>query len=188
MSSADELTGRLLVATPALADPNFARSVVLLLDHDEDGALGVVISRPSDLPVGEVLPGWTELVSRPDVVFAGGPVATDSALAVAVLNGSEDAAPVGWRPLYPGAGLVDLDAPPELVTGVFAGMRVFAGYAGWAAGQLEAEVEEGSWYVVPAETDDLMCHDAEVLWRRVLRRQPGELAFVHTCPDDPTQN
>jgi putative transcriptional regulator len=116
-------------------------------------------------------------------------VATDSALAVAVLDGAdEDDTPVGWRPLYPGAGLVDLDAPPELLAGVLSGMRVFAGYAGWGAGQLEKEVAEGAWYVVPAETGDLLDPDAENLWRRVLRRQPGELAFVHTCPLDPTQN
>jgi putative transcriptional regulator len=188
MSGADLMTGRLLVATPKLDDPNFARTVVLLLDHDEDGALGVIISRPTTVPVADVLPAWSELVTGPDVLFSGGPVATDSALAVAVLDGYEDDAPVGWRPLYPGAGLVDLDAPPELLAGVLTGMRVFAGYAGWGPGQLENEVAEGAWYVVPAETDDLLCADAETLWRRVLRRQPGELAFVHTCPLDPTQN
>jgi putative transcriptional regulator len=189
MSGADLMTGRLLVATPKLEDPNFARAVVLLLDHDDDGALGVIISRPTTVPVAEVLPGWSELVTLPDVIFSGGPVATDSALAVAVLHGpDDDDTPVGWRPLYPGAGLVDLDAPPELLSGVLTGMRVFAGYAGWGPGQLEGEVAEGAWYVVPAETEDLLCHDAELLWQRVLRRQPGELAFVATCPVDPTQN
>jgi putative transcriptional regulator len=189
MSAADLMTGRLLVATPKLEDPNFARSVVLLLDYDEDGALGVIISRPTTVPVAEVLPAWSDLVTGPDVLFSGGPVATDSALAVAVLDGTdEDETPVGWRPLYPGAGLVDLDAPPELLSGVLTGMRVFAGYAGWGPGQLEGEVAEGAWYVVPAETEDLLCADAESLWRRVLRRQSGELAFVATCPLDPTQN
>ncbi|HEX2174730.1 MAG TPA: YqgE/AlgH family protein [Nocardioidaceae bacterium] len=188
MSGADLLTGRLLVATPKLEDPNFARTVVLLLDHDDDGALGVIISRPTTVPVAEVLPGWSELVSGPDVLFSGGPVATDSALALAVVDGSDDEAPVGWKQLYPGAGLVDLDAPPELLADVLTGMRVFAGYAGWGSGQLEEEVAEGAWYVVPAERDDLLAPDAENLWRRVLRRQPGELAFVHTCPLDPSQN
>lgn len=187
MAGADLLAGRLLVATPKLEDPNFARSVVLLLDHDDDGALGVIISRPTTVPVAEVLPGWSALVTGPDVLFSGGPVATDSALAVAVLDGYDEE-PVGWRPLYPGAGLVDLDAPPELLEGMLAGMRVFAGYAGWGAGQLENEVAEGAWYVVSAENEDLLCPDAELLWRRVLRRQPGELAFVATCPLDPTEN
>ncbi|MDQ4008621.1 MAG: YqgE/AlgH family protein [Actinomycetota bacterium] len=188
MPGADLLTGRLLVATPKLEDPNFARTVVLLLDHDDDGALGVIISRPTTVPVAEVLPGWSDMVTGPDVLFSGGPVATDSALAVAVLAEDDEDAPVGWRPLYPGAGLVDLDAPPELLAGMLTGMRVFAGYAGWGSGQLEEEIAEGAWYVVSAETEDLLCPDAEVLWRRVLRRQPGELAFVHTCPLDPTQN
>ena len=188
MSGDDPLTGRLLVATPKLEDPNFARSVVLLLDHDDDGALGVIISRPTTVPVADVLPAWSDLVSGPDVLFSGGPVATDSALAIAVLADRDDDVPVGWRPLYPGAGLVDLDAPPELLSGMLTGMRVFAGYAGWGAGQLEGEIAEGAWYVVPAEPEDLLDPDAESLWRRVLRRQRGELAFVHTCPLDPTLN
>jgi putative transcriptional regulator len=90
---AEPMTGRLLVATPKLDDPNFARSVVLLLDHDDDGALGVIISRPTTVPVADVLPGWSELVTVPDVLFSGGPVATDSALGVAVLDGSESCSP-----------------------------------------------------------------------------------------------
>jgi len=184
-----QFAGQLLVATPALVDPNFARAVVLMLEHDHDGALGVVISRPTDVAVGEVLPSWADLVSGPSVLFAGGPVQTDAALAVAVVDKAiSDAAPVGWTPLYPGAGLLDLDAPPELVRDVLSGLRIFAGYAGWGAGQLEAEIAEGSWYVVPAETTDVLTGDAETLWRRVLRRQPGELAFVANCPEDPTQN
>lgn len=185
------LAGRLLVATPKLDDPNFARAVVLLLDSDPGGALGVVINRPTTVAVGQVLPGWADAVSEPDVLFAGGPVSTDSALAVGVLaagaTGAEGA-PVGWRPLYPGAGLIDLDAPPELVTSMLSGLRVFAGYAGWSSAQLASEVAEGAWYVVPAEPHDLLAADAELSWRRVLRRQPGELAFVHTCPVDPKMN
>ncbi|MGH3385752.1 MAG: YqgE/AlgH family protein [Nocardioidaceae bacterium] len=187
-SATTPLAGRLLVATPSLADPNFARAVVLVLDHGDEGALGVVISRPTSVLVAEVLPDWAELVSGPDVLFAGGPVQTESALAVAILAGGGDSVPVGWRPLYPGAGLVDLDAPVELVRDVLSGMRIFAGYSGWSEGQLEEEIAEGSWYVVPAETTDLVTGDAETLWRRVLRRQPGELAFVATCPEDPSQN
>lgn len=187
--SAQDLSGQLLVATPALVDPNFARTVVLLLEHGDEGALGVVISRPTSVPIREVLPDWVELVTRPDVLFAGGPVQTDSALAVAVVDDDlGDTSPVGWRPLYPGAGLIDLDVPVELVRGVLTGLRIFAGYAGWGAGQLEAEIAEGSWYVVPAETADLLTGQAERLWRQVLRRQPGELAFVATCPADPSQN
>jgi putative transcriptional regulator len=179
--------GSLLVATPMLVDPNFAHTVVLLLDHDEDGALGVVLNRPSPVPVGEVLPGWDEVLAGPGVIFQGGPVATDSALAVAGLRAGDDE-PVGFRRLFDGTGIVDLDAPAEILVPALAGMRVFAGYAGWGAGQLEAEIEEGSWYVLPALPGDVFGDDPEGLWARVLRRQPGELAWVSTRPLDPGMN
>ena len=179
--------GSLLVATPALVDPNFAHTVVLLLDHDEDGALGVVLNRPSPVQVGEVLPGWDAVLSGPGVIFQGGPVATDSALALAGLApGDED--PVGFRRLFDRTGIVDLDAPAEIVGPALTRMRVFAGYAGWSSEQLEAEIDEGSWYVVPAEPGDLFGPQPEGLWARVLRRQPGELAWVSTRPLDPGMN
>lgn len=178
--------GSLLVATPLLVDPNFAHAVVLLLDLD-DGALGVVLNRPSPVPVGEVLPGWEDVLAGPDVLFQGGPVATDSALAVAALRPGDDE-PVGFRRLFGATGIVDLDAPTEILVPAITGMRVFAGYAGWGAGQLEAEIEEGSWYVLPAAPGDLFGADPEGLWARVLRRQPGELAWVSTRPVDPEMN
>jgi putative transcriptional regulator len=179
--------GALLVATPALIDPNFADSVVLLLDTDDDGALGVVLNRPSSVPVGDVLEGWAAVVAAPGVLFHGGPVGLDGALAVARLADPADE-PVGFRATFGSVGLVDLDSPVELVQGGLSAMRVFAGYAGWGAGQLEAEVEEGSWYVVPSEPEDLFRDDVETLRRDVLRRQPGELAWVSTRPFDPTLN
>lgn len=179
------LTGRLLVATPMLRDPNFVRTVILVLDHDGDGTLGVVVNRPTELPVTSVLAPWTEFVSEPDVLFEGGPVATDSALALAeVPKGAE---PLGWRRLYGRLGLVDLDAPPELLTGLH-GMRVFAGYSGWSPGQLESEITDGGWYVVDSEPDDPFSTEPTGLWRRVLRRQRDELALVATFPDDPAMN
>jgi putative transcriptional regulator len=178
--------GSLLVATPALVDPNFEHTVVLVLDLDE-GALGVVLNRPSPVPVGEVLPGWQDVLTGPDVLFQGGPVATDSALAVGVLSPGEDE-PVGFRRLFGQTGIVDLDAPTEILVPALTGMRVFAGYAGWGLGQLEAEIEEGSWYVLPAVPGDVFGSDPEGLWARVLRRQPGELAWVSTRPLDPGMN
>ncbi len=179
--------GSLLVATPALVDPNFAHTVVLLLDRDEDGALGVVLNRPSPVPVGEVLPGWDAVLAGPGVLFQGGPVATDSALAVAGLApGDED--PVGFRRLFAGTGIVDLDAPAEILAPALTRMRVFAGYAGWGSEQLAAEIEEGSWYVLPAEPGDLFGPEPQGLWAGVLRRQPGELAWVSTRPLDPGMN
>jgi putative transcriptional regulator len=184
--------GSLLVATPALIDPNFAHTVVLVLDHDEDGSLGVVLNRPSPVPVAEVLPGWDAVLSGPDVLFQGGPVATDSALAVAGLRSlagaDEGEEPVGFRRLFGHTGVVDLDTPSEIIAPALSRMRVFAGYAGWGSGQLEAEIEEGSWYVLPSDPTDLFADTPELLWARVLRRQPGELAWVSTMPLDPTLN
>jgi putative transcriptional regulator len=179
--------GMLLLATPALIDPNFAESVVLLLDVDADGALGVVLNRPSVVRVGDVLDGWSSVVAEPDVLFRGGPVGTEGALAVALLRDPEDV-PVGFRPFDGRLGLVDLDTPVELLEGGLDGLRIFAGYAGWGAAQLEGEIEEGSWYVVPGLADDLFRPDTQDLWRDVLRRQPGELAWHATRPADPELN
>jgi putative transcriptional regulator len=183
--------GDLLVATPALLDPNFERTVVLILDLDENGALGVVLNRPSDVPVREILPDWTDVTGNPDVLFQGGPVSTDSALAVgaSMTYGTDpNVEPVGFRRLYDDVGIVDLDTPTEIVAPALTGMRIFAGYAGWGDEQLQAEIEEGSWYVVPSTAADLFGADPLGLWRRVLRRQPGELAWVSTRPLDPTMN
>jgi putative transcriptional regulator len=163
---------------------------VLVLDVDDDGALGVVLNRPSGVPVAEILPDWSDVVVGPDVLFHGGPVGTDSALAVAQLPVPPDAGedPVGFRRIFDGTGIVDLDTPTELMAPAVSGMRIFAGYAGWGSGQLEAEVEEGSWYVVPAAPGDVLGTDPGRLWAEVLRRQPGELAWVSTRPADPTHN
>lgn len=182
--------GQLLVATPALVDPNFNRSVVLLLDYDENGALGVVLNRPSLVSVGEILTDWSDVVGEPGVLFHGGPVSTDSALAVATLpaGDGEPPEPVGWRRLFGRVGIVDLDTPTELVAPAVSALRIFAGYAGWGSEQLEAEIEEGSWYVVPSLDSDLFSRDPERLWMQVLRRQPGELAWISTRPFDPTVN
>ena len=179
--------GMLLVATPALLDPNFADTVVLLLDVDEQGALGVVLNRPSAIPVDDVLDGWGEVAAEPEVLFQGGPVGLQGALAGALLARPDDV-PVGFRVVDGRLGLVDLDTPLELVRGGLEGLRVFAGYAGWGADQLRGEIEEGSWYVVPGEAGDVLRSDASDLWRDVLRRQPGELAWHSTRPFDPDLN
>jgi putative transcriptional regulator len=191
--------GCLLVATPLLEDPNFKRAVVLILDHDtEDSTLGVVLNRPSEVEVDQVLPGWADLVTGPSVLFKGGPVALDSALAIGRVpggdgNGGNLAMPLGWRSLggKSGAGrvgLVDLDAPPALLADALLQLRVFAGYAGWSPGQLRSEIEEGAWYVVDAEPGDAFTAEPDGLWRSVLRRQHGDLALVATFPEDPTLN
>ena len=236
------LTGRLVVATPLLVDPNFRRTVVLILDHDEDGSLGVVVNRPTTIDVAAVLEQWAELTTAPGVVFQGGPVALDSALGLAAISGTDGRVPVeqangveshdldgshgagpgsggdsasgpggaagapgssadqehpddedeeeplGWRRVRGRIGLIDLDAPPQILAAEMSSLRIFAGYAGWGSGQLEAEIDEGAWYVIDAELGDAFVAQPENLWRAVLRRQPGELAFVATFPDDPSEN
>lgn len=189
--------GRLLVATPALADPNFRRTVILLVEHeDEEGSLGVVLNRPSEVPVGSVLPPWADLAGEPPVVFHGGPVALDSALCLASLREDQQPdkeEPLGWRslegsPAVDRLGLVDLDAPPEVLAAELSALRVFAGYAGWGEGQLEKEIHEGAWYLVEPEPGDPFVPEPQRLWRDVLRRQGGDLALVSTFPEDPTLN
>jgi len=183
----EPIPGSLLVATPAMDDPNFARTIVLLLDAGHDGALGIVLNRPSEVEVAEVLEPWAEVVSGPEVLFRGGPVETDSALAVANVT-DEDEEPVGWRRVFDTTGLVDLDAPVEIMASAVSSLRIFAGYAGWAAGQLEGEIADGAWFVVPAQAQDAFRADPEGLWASVLRRQGGRLAMLATMPDEPTLN
>jgi putative transcriptional regulator len=189
---AESLSGRLLVATPLLGDPNFRRTVILIVeDEPEEGTLGVVLNRPTEVQVGQVLESWTELVTGPTVVFKGGPVAPNSALALALARGEDE--PLGWRSLDGSAlmsriGLVDLEAPPELLAGGITSLRVFAGYAGWGPGQLRAEIEEGAWYVLAGEPTDAFLAEPERLWGVVLRRQGGDFAIVATYPDDPMLN
>ena len=177
----------LLVAARALLDPNFSDSVILVVDADDDGALGVVLNRPSEVPVSQVLDGWGAVVAEPDTLFVGGPVSPEGALAVGLLRPGTQA-PVGFREFAGPLGLVDLDTPIEIMDGSLAGIRIFAGYSGWGAGQLQDEIDEGSWHVVPGEVPDVFRHDPGGLWRDVLRRQPGELAWTSTRPLDPDCN
>ncbi|HJE61147.1 MAG TPA: YqgE/AlgH family protein [Nocardiopsis listeri] len=188
------LTGRLLVAAPLLQEDSFRRSVVFVVDDAADGTLGVILNRPLELPVDEVVNSWGAYASSPAVMFSGGPVGTDSGIALG--SAVPEEAPPGWSPLagpLPGTGLdgvgvVDLDGPPEVLGSSLAELRVFAGYSGWGSGQLEGEIEEGAWFVVDAFADDLFGVAPEGLWSRVLRRQGGEMALLSTYPDDPTMN
>jgi len=192
LMGSDPNAGKLLVATPLLGDPNFRRAVVLIVEHEtSEGTLGVVLNRPTPIPVAQVLDQWTELASDPSVVFKGGPVAPTSALALALVPGTDE--PLGWRaldgaPALARLGLLDLDTPPSVLAPAIQSLRVYAGYAGWSPGQLEGEIDEGAWHVVPAEPGDVFAPDPESLWRSVLRRQEGELAFLATYPEDPGLN
>lgn len=133
------LRGRLLLAGPTLIDPNFFRAVVLVLEHTEEGAIGVILNRPTDLPVHEALPTWSSAVSEPEVVFVGGPVGAGTAIALG--RGLDVDELVG------SFGMVDLDAEPD----EFRDVRLFSGYAGWGAGQLESELAQNAWLTVPCD-------------------------------------
>lgn len=177
--------GRLLVATPLIADPNFERSVVLLLAHGPQGAFGVVLNRPTDTRVAEVAPEWAGTASAPAVVFLGGPVGRDSVLG---LGRSAWAEAEGSDLVVGDCGPVDLARPPDGSSTAWLGVRLFAGSAGWAGGQLEDELREGAWWTVDAQADDALCEDPDGLWTAVLRRQGGEVAWFANHPQDPTAN
>lgn len=185
--------GMLLVASPEMVDENFVDSVVLLLDVDEEGALGVVLNRPSPLLVATVMGEWSDWVSEPEVLFRGGPVGPEGALALAMLRNTDpstapEALPDGFSPVLGSVGLLDLETPVDGVAGQLVALRLFAGYAGWGAQQLEAEIASGDWDLVPAEPFDVFGADPEQLRRTVLKRQPGELAWRSTRPADPALN
>ena len=185
---AGDLIGRLLVASPQLGDPNFERTVVLLLDHGPEGALGVVLNRPTGLPVDEILEAWRDeaLAAPPGVVFRGGPVSPDAVIGLARTDAEVDE--TRWRLVLEGVGTVDLAvAPPEQPVAV-AGVRMFAGYAGWSPDQLEAELGEGAWIIVDALVTDVFTTEAEDLWHDVLQRQGGKLALLAAYPPHPSVN
>jgi putative AlgH/UPF0301 family transcriptional regulator len=185
----DVRPGSLLVAMPALTDPTFAGTVVFVLDHSESGTLGVVLGRPSQVEIRDVLPGWCDLAVPPGVFHVGGPCETDTALCLAT---SPSAVAEGESPLRRVAGdvyLVDLDSDPADLGHEVTGLRVFAGYAGWSPGQLAGEIAEGAWACVPGRPDDVLSlASGPELWRTVLSRQTGRLAVLSTAPADPSVN
>jgi putative transcriptional regulator len=189
--------GDLLVASVLLADGIFNRTVVLILDSDTEGALGVILNEVSQTPLASVLPDWVSTVSKPQLLFHGGPVSPNGAICLAsVATDGEE--PPGWRPLFGPAdsegrdptrvGLLHLDTPIEIVAGAYRDLRIFAGYAGWAPGQLQAEIAEGMWHVLSADYSDVFGNEPLDLWRTVLRRQRSEIALFSTWLEDPDLN
>jgi putative transcriptional regulator len=170
------LKGHLLVATPRLRDPNFDRTVVLVLEHSEEGAAGVVLNRPSQAEVAGSLPGWDSLAGEPAVFFAGGPVTPTGFIGLARLTSTGAVGPV------------DLAGDPADAAEGVAELRIFAGYAGWGPGQLEFEIGEGAWFVVDALPDDALSPAPSRLWSAVLRRQGGRLALLSNYPEDVASN
>src|SRR5947209_6210526 len=185
----DVVPGALLVAMPSLTDPTFAGTVIYVLDHSDTGTVGVVLGRPSQVAIRDVLPGWCDLAVEPGVFHVGGPCETDTALCLAV---SPTAVAQGDSPLRRVAGdvyLVDLDSDPGDLQEELTGLRVFAGYAGWSPGQLARELAEGGWACVPGLAADVLGRaSGPELWRRVMGRQTGRLAVLSTAPADPSVN
>jgi putative transcriptional regulator len=186
------VAGRLLVATPMIGDENFARTVVALLEHGDEGTLGLVLNRPTGTDLVDPLPEWGAWASRPPVVFAGGPVEQERAIGLARARATPAAQVLDdevFQPLVGWVGTFDLTSDPELVGTGIEELRVFSGYAGWGADQLEAERATGAWWVLDAHPSDFLCDAPETLWRRVLARQAdAELRRFALYPTDPRAN
>src|SRR4051794_23007007 len=178
------LQGHLLVAAPGLGDPNFARTVVAIANHDEDGALGIVLNRPSDTEVVEAVPELEGVIEPEEIVFVGGPVQPAS---IVVLAEFEDPAEAAFL-VVERIGLVSDRTGLERLDEVTERRRIFAGYAGWGPGQLEAEIEREDWIVEPAQPEDVFSEDAFDLWGRVLERKGGQFKLLARMPPDPSVN
>jgi putative transcriptional regulator len=184
--SGPSIKGALLVAAPLLDEPTFHRTVIYMLQHTDEGALGVVLNRPTD---EERLPGldpWMYELSHPQVVFEGGPVQANTLIAVAAVTA--DAESEAFAPLEDGLGTVDLAQLPDELAEDLQNLRVFRGYAGWGPGQLEYELQEGSWIVVASDHADLFSANPQGLWRNVLRRGGGRTALLADAPEDLSWN
>jgi putative transcriptional regulator len=178
---AESLRGSLLIAAPQLLDPNFRRTVVLVADHGEEGAMGVILNRPSGMTVADAAPDLEPLVGGDAPIFAGGPVQPTSGVVLAEVTEADE--PVfGDVVLVPGLGEL-----ADVIDGA-GSVRVFAGYAGWGPGQLDDELGREDWIVEPARASDVFAEDPEALWGTVLERKGGQYALLARMPDDPSLN
>ncbi len=179
----DSLRGHLLIAGASLWDPNFRRTVVLIGHHDEDGAVGVVLNRASEVTVHEAVPPLAELVPLEEPLFIGGPVRPEAAVVIAdfVEPGRAEILALG------SIGFLPEETGPEEIGGIRRA-RVYSGYAGWGTGQLEAELEQDSWIVEPALPEDVFALDPDRLWQDVLRRKGREFDLLRLMPMDPSLN
>jgi putative transcriptional regulator len=173
-----------LIAGPALLDPNFFRTVVLVIEHNDEGALGLVLNRPSETSVGEAVPQLGELVDSEEPLFVGGPVQPSAVMVLAEFEDPTDAALLAFDDVgVLGTG----SSPDELGVGVRSG-RAFVGHAGWGPGQLDDEIERGDWILEPAGLRDAFSSDPQGLWTEVLTRKGGSYALIARMPPDPSMN
>ncbi|MCU1645937.1 MAG: YqgE/AlgH family protein [Nocardia sp.] len=180
--------GTLLVSATDLVEPSFRRTIVYIIEHNDAGSLGVVLNRPSDTAVHDVLPNWAELAAPPRALFLGGPVKRDAALCLATVKvGASFAGIPGLRRVDGRVALVDLDSDPDRIAPLVEGIRIFAGYAGWTFGQLEGELDRGDWIVLSALPTDPLAGRTD-LWAQVLRRQPLPLSLLATHPIELERN
>jgi putative transcriptional regulator len=180
----DTLRGQLLVAGPDLLDPNFRRSVVLVGEHGDEGAMGVILNRPSPVSVADAVPPLADLVPEEELVYVGGPVQPQAIVVLGDFGEPQEAATLvlGSIGFLPG----EIESADDVAS--LARARVYAGYAGWAPGQLESEIEDSSWIVAQALPEDVFSSEPEWLWSTVLRRQGGKYALLATMPLDPSVN
>jgi putative transcriptional regulator len=176
------LRGQLLVSNGGLFDPNFRQTVVLIVDHGEDGALGLVLNRPAPLTIGEAIPDLASLVGSEDHLYVGGPVQPEAAVVLAEYD--EPEMPEG--PLFGSIAVVG-KIGPDAVQGIKRA-RVFGGYSGWAPGQLEEELGSNDWIVEDATAEDIFTDDPQHLWRVILQRKGGPFVMLSRMPFDPTTN
>ena len=177
---AESTAGKLLVATPNVRGVPFERSVIVMLEHDDDGAIGIVLNYPTDLPVVDHLPEISRHVSEPRVVFLGGPVQSDAAIAL----GRSPTGRFMTASMFGDVGIVDVTDLPDDI----GHLRIYAGYAGWSPGQLENELTEGSWWVMPPPPGTLFAPSTAALWHDAVASAPGRTRLYATYPDDPASN
>ena len=181
----DSLRGKLLLASPTMGDPNFARTVVLIAEHTDEGAMGLVLNRPASATVGEAVPDLSWLAGDAEPVYVGGPVAETAVIVLAEFDLPELAGAIVEDDL----GFIGADADdPALLDGVVRRARVFAGHAGWGPGQLEDELAEDAWIVEPPRREEVFTDEPDELWAAVLRRKGRRYALLSTMPPDPSMN
>lgn len=188
-AGADIGPGTLLLASTDLLDPNFGRSVIYVLEHDDSGTLGVILNQHSETPVHNLLPEWSGAAAAPKVVFIGGPVKQDAAVCLGVLKATaNDDDSTALRQIHGRVVMVDLDSDPDEVAGLVEGVRVFAGYAGWGVGQLADELAQGSWLVTDGRIRDILAGADVDIWGEAMRRQPWPIPLFASHPIDVMRN